>query len=254
VGIRSRLRKNARAAAFAALTAGTLGAWYPLTFRKPDERDRRPIRAGFRVVFTRGVLELFGVEAEIVGGPAPRTERGRLVIANHRSALDIPLVAAHAPGVFLSRGDVGDMPLLGTFAREAGTLFVDREDQGSRASAVRMIRSALKEGETVIVFAEGTTFSGDEVRPFHPGAFLAARGLDVDVLSAGLAYADGAEYGDETFAEHLARIAARPRTKVALVLGEPEPLPKLKDVRDVAEHFRGRVQGLVGRARAKVGK
>lgn len=250
--IAGAIRQPVRAAAFATLTAGTLAAWYPLVARTRDDAERRALLARFRSVYTRVTRRLFGVDAHVLGGPLPRATKGRLVVANHRSGLDIVLVAQLGDGVFLSRGDVATWPLLGEFAKQAGTLFVDREDHGSRASAVRAIRSALKAGETVCVFAEGATFAGDDVRPFHPGAFLAARGLDVDVVAIGLAYAEGAEFGDETFGEHLGRIAARRRTRVAIALGASGPMPAIRDVKEVAEHYRARVEELVRQARAAV--
>jgi 1-acyl-sn-glycerol-3-phosphate acyltransferase len=90
-------------------------------------------------------------------------------------------------------------------------------------TAIRAVRRLLDAGATVIVFPEGTTFLGDEVRPFQPGVFLLGEG--VEVIPVGLAYDHpSAEYGDETLAEHASRIAKRPKTRVAVAIGAPIPL------------------------------
>ena len=56
---------------------------------------------------------------------------------------------------------------------------------------------------------------------------------------------------DHTFVAHLRRVAQRPKTRVALCVGEP--LPVSHDRRAMAAELRAAVQGLVGKARAKLG-
>ncbi len=107
----------------------------------------------------------------------------------------------------VSRADLAGWPLIGFAARSVGTVFVDRADAASGASALRSMRTHLAAGSSVIVFPEGTTFPDDEVRPFQPGAFVAAARAGVDVLPVGLAYetGSGAAFFGEAFTAHLAR-------------------------------------------------
>ena len=124
--------------------------------------------------------------------------------------------------------------------------FVDRNDERSGAQAIRQMRRHLEERRNVIVFPEGTTFDGDEVRTFKRGSFAAARRLDhVRVLPIGVAYEPGSEFVGETFTNHLVRMCARPRTPIWAVLGEPRPVPVTAADE---ESLRGHVQGLVDRA------
>jgi 1-acyl-sn-glycerol-3-phosphate acyltransferase len=149
----------------------------------------------------------------------------------------------------LSRADVANWPILGRLARLGGTIFVDRADKGSGARAIRAIRSALVAGETVSAFPEGTTFAGDEVRPFQPGVFSAAHGNRTPVVPVGLAYDEGSEYVGTTFGRHLIDLAARSRTRVSLVAGEPfEPA---RDTRTTTAEAHVRVQALVHEARER---
>lgn len=174
-----------------------------------------------------------------------------LVVANHRSFVDIPLLLSRFGGPLLSRGDVAEWPVLGWLASVGGTLYVDRSDKSSGAAAVRRIVTRLRSGRSVGVFPEGTTFLDDEVRPFLAGAFLAARQAKRPIVPVGLAYADAsAHFGPETFGVHAENLFALPRVRVGVAVGQPlEPSARTEVL---AEAARQAVQVEVRRARALV--
>ena len=81
-------------------------------------------------------------------------------------------------------------------------MFVDRVGRGERRHRrARDPQAPQVAGQTVIVFPEGTTFAGDEVRPFHAGAFVAALRTGAEIVPVGLAYqrGSGAAFVDESF-------------------------------------------------------
>lgn len=168
----------------------------------------------------RGLLRIGGVELRLDAGWSP-ARGARLVIANHRSAYDIVILYALFGGSMLSRAEVAGWPIFGHAARRSRTIFVDRGSPQSGFQAIRSIREALQRGRTVTVFPEGTTFPGDELRPFAAGAFAAARGLDVDVVPVGLAYPAGTEYVEDTILDHLANLTGRRRLPVGVAVGAP---------------------------------
>jgi len=202
---------------------------------------------GYMRTWTAGLLALFGVEFRVLGVLPPPATTGRLVVANHRTVLDIGALLSHFGGSVLSRGDLEQWPLLGVAAQKAQTIFVDRESKHSGATAIRAIRAQLGRGRTVSVFPEGTTFSGDEVRPFIAGAFVACRKLDVEIVPVGFAYPPDIEWDGETFVEHLQITGARPRTRAVMAVGAPFR----SDARaaELAVRCHGEVQTLVDRAR-----
>lgn len=178
-------------------------------------------------------------------GPLPR---GRLVVANHRSPLDVIAVMRLFGGHFLANHKTRTAPVIGYAAYCVGTLFVDRDDPKSGAQAVRAMRKLLQEKRTVVVFPEGTTFAGDEVRPFKGGAFVAASGLDVEVVPVGLAYPPGMELAaPESIGQHGKRFLSRPFSPVTMVVGEPFDFPAKR--KGVEDDLRDRVQALVDEAR-----
>lgn len=182
------------------------------------------------------------------GAQVPPQHKPRLVIANHRSPFDIGILLSLFGGHALSRADLANWPVLGLAARRAGTIFVDRQSGASGASALRTIRRRLREGASILVFPEGGTFEGDEVRPFKPGALAALRGLDVEIVPVGLAYDPGAEFTDETFVQHVVRVAGRPRTRCVVDIGAPRTATG--SAHELAASLRDEVQRLVDRARS----
>ncbi len=105
-------------------------------------------------VWSLQLLARAGVSLRIQGQP-PLTGPVMLV-ANHISWLDIPVMHAARHCRFVSKSDVQGWPLIGTLATAAGTLYIERS---SRRDALRMVRSmqeALERGEVLAVFPEGT--------------------------------------------------------------------------------------------------
>jgi lyso-ornithine lipid O-acyltransferase len=226
--LRGRARTLFRTAAFGGYSAAALAA-FELHHRRVAPEAVATLRARYKRKVGSDLLALLGVDWRIENEGAPGEERidvddrrPRLVVSNHRTALDIGVLLAHFAGSMLSRAEVARWPVLGRLATHGQTIFVDRSDKASGARAIRQIRAALMAGRTVVAFPEGTTLAGDEVRPFQGGAFAATRGLDVEVVPVGLAYDRGVEWvGGATFLEHVSALAARDGTRVVGVVGRP---------------------------------
>jgi 1-acyl-sn-glycerol-3-phosphate acyltransferase len=242
-------RSGARALGMGALTLSMLAGVSVHEWMSAPEA-RRPVFQRWMKTWAHSLLWLFGVSASWSGATLPAPRGARLIVSNHRSPLDILLLLERFGGVVLSRADLATWPILGPAARKAETIFVDRENTLSGVLAVRALRDRLTAQHTVIVFPEGTTLAGDEVRPFQQGAFAAARGLPVEIVPVGIAYPPGSEFLNESFAQHMTRMACRPRTEVACVIGEPRPMTTAR--KGIAEQARADVQELVYLARREL--
>lgn len=259
--MRSRIRTAARSAGFVGSFATLLSGWLARDqigkLRSESQQAHDDARVQFLRLWCRSQFALFDIRPTFVGaepyaqlnGSAPP---GRLVVANHRSAIDIILLMSVFGGYVISRADLATWPLLGKGAREFGTVFVDRADPKSGARTIRDISDRLKRGHTICLFPEGTTFEGDDVRPFHGGAFLAAKDAGAEVVPVGIAYATGSQaaYVGTTFVQHLAKVAASKSTPVAVVIGEP--VLAAGPAASLAKRLHGDVSALVTRARALV--
>lgn len=108
-----------------------------------------------------------------VSGAERIPEEGVILVANHQSLVDIPLLLSAFPrGVrFIAKRELGRIPLFGRAMAAAGNLFVDREDPRDAVHMIRQARGLLERGCTVAVFPEGTRSEDGSVGEFRPGAF-----------------------------------------------------------------------------------
>lgn len=246
------LRAPLRAAAMGGVSGALFAALTVEARVRPvsDERLEAYVRS-----WASSLLRLLDVELDVDADPGALAKgtAPRLVVANHRSTVDILLMLHLFGGNLLARGDMANWPAIGVLARRAGTLFVDRDDPSSGAAAVQSMRERLRRGITVCVFPEGTTFPGDEVREFQAGAFIAVAREKGLIVPVGLAYeTPDAIYGDEPVADHMKRIAESPIIRVAAAVGAPFSTAGV-GIRALADRARDEVQMLVGRARKRVG-
>jgi 1-acyl-sn-glycerol-3-phosphate acyltransferase len=250
----------ARTAAFVGLTFGMYGL-LEVDTALSAAGEREVVLAKWIARYGRALLRLYGVELR-AGGPYAgegrrypgrgAAGRGRIFVMNHRSGLDVPVTLALFDATIVSRADLADWPVIGMAARRVGTLFVDRESRSSGAAVVHGMVQAIEAGRSVMIYPEGTTYAGDEVRPFRTGAFRTAVRSGAEVVPAGIAYRDRAEFTEDSFVRHMRRVSERPRTHVAVEVGEP--ITQLPDespeaLRDRAQEA---VQALVHRARARL--
>lgn len=112
-----------------------------------------------------------------------------LVVANHLSYLDIILLAAQRPCVFVSKSEVHSWPIFGQCAWLGGTIFVDRKHRGDVAGVADLMGAALDEGALVVLFPEGTSSGGASVLPFKSSLLEPALHVNHPVTAIAIAYA-----------------------------------------------------------------
>jgi 1-acyl-sn-glycerol-3-phosphate acyltransferase len=188
------------------------------------------------------VVRALGIDLVVQGAAPPGPH---LLLANHRSYIDILAILSRHPCAFLAKVEVGEWPLLGTAARLAGTVFVTREDADSRKRARESALGLLQRGVPFAAFPEGTTFRGPGLLPFFPGLFRLAEQYDVPVVPIAVEYADPADawVGDEAFLPHFLRAFGKPRVRVRLVFGRPLQPGLVPDLRSATSTWiRARVR------------
>ncbi|TWV53890.1 1-acyl-sn-glycerol-3-phosphate acyltransferase [Streptomyces misionensis] len=209
-----------RLTAVAALVLAAI-ALSPLGGRLPAEWVRR---------WCRAVVRAIGVRTRITGAAAPAG--GLLLVANHVSWLDVPLLTAVRPARMLGKTEIRRWPVAGPLAARAGTLFIERDRLRALPATVSRIADALRTGSAVAAFPEGSTWCGRAHGRFHGAVFQAALDAGVAVQPVGLRYrlTDGgtgtpaAFVGEDTLPASLWRVA-RTRGLVAEVEVRPAIAP-----------------------------
>nr|WSX48584.1 1-acyl-sn-glycerol-3-phosphate acyltransferase [Streptomyces sp. NBC_00974] len=167
------------AAALALILLGILGA--PPLRLLPERSRHAAVRA-----WATALLGAFGLRITVLGTPGPGG--GRLIVANHISWLDIPLVAAVMPSRMLAKSDIRTWPVLGPLSRQAGTLFIERDRIRALPATVETIARALLAGDRVTVYPEGSTWCGRAQGPFRRAGFQAALDARVPVQPVRISY------------------------------------------------------------------
>jgi lyso-ornithine lipid O-acyltransferase len=137
------------------------------------------VRFGWRLAghiplwFHRLLLRLFSMRVVVRGSP-PGPEP-TLVLANHVSWLDIPVIASLRPLSFVAKSEVANWPMIGLFAKLQRCIFIDRARKAHTAEVNAQMAERLARGEVIVLFPEGTTGDGNRVLPFRSSLVGAAR-------------------------------------------------------------------------------
>jgi 1-acyl-sn-glycerol-3-phosphate acyltransferase len=199
-------------------------------------RNRRSIP----VLYHRILCRLLGVRIVLCG--AQTRQRPLLLVANHVSWLDVSVIAAIAPAVFVAKQEVARWPLVGLLARLQRSIFVNRGRRHETKEVNARIARRLIEGDAVVLFAEGTSSDGNRVLPFHSallgsaGAVLTAPGRvgQVAVQPISIAYVGlgglpmgrrqrplVAWYGEMAFLPHFIGVLRQGAVDVVVTCGDP---------------------------------
>lgn len=110
------------------------------------------------------------------------------IVSNHCSYLDILIIGAIMPAVFVSKREVASWVFLGRMVKLAGTVFVNRESKTAAVRVLEAIKERLESGISVVVFPEGTTNDGINIRDFKSTFFKAPIDSKVPILPISIMY------------------------------------------------------------------
>lgn len=217
----------------------------------PGQARRQKLAA----LASRAVFVMPRVKVKVIGrDKLPAADC--IVVANHASYVDGPLLKGYLPGRFnfVIKGELRDIPIVHFLLRRSGAKFVERTEQSGSARDARHIVKAAQGGESLAFFPEGTFRKQPGVGRFRPGAFVAAvRGalpvvpvaisgtremlpsgrflpwpvpLTIDILPA-------IAPGDPDFADHR-RLAEAARQRILEALDEPDLLHQTGSAEEAA--------------------
>lgn len=217
--------------------------------------------------YHKRVCRLLGIRLSIEGSVPP--DAPVLIVSNHTSWLDIPVLSAVAPVSFVAKKQVGTWPFVSMLAKLQRSVFIDRDRRQASGAAASEIRSRLDSGEAIVLFAEGTSSDGNGVLPFKSALFGALwpgvdNGVDdmpsaeVLVQSVAIVYthvhgvAIGRAnrprigwYGDMEMRSHAWDVLKSGPIDVCIRVGEPMPMQSFGNRKDLALETEGQVRNAV---------
>lgn len=219
------------------------------------------------ILFHRTACALIGVRITQVG------ERSRenpvLLLSNHASWLDISVLGAVAPVVFVAKSEVANWPVFGWLAKLQRTIFVERERRHKTGDAARAMGDRLLGGDVVVLFPEGTSSDGIRILPFRSALIGAVHHTigdqthhdRVTVQPVSIAYVryggvpvgralrdKVAWYGETELVPHLMNMLASGAVDVTVSWGEPVGYGMNADRKRIARDAEAAVRRMTARA------
>ena len=182
--------------------------WFTIYFRFPQLNPQQ--REARVQVWASQLLRIWDIELEVRGKPVLLGPA--LLVCNHISWLDIVVIHATRHCRFVSKSELREWPLIGTLATGAGTLYIERENRKDAMRMVKEMAGALKDGDVLAVFPEGTTGDGLDMLPFHANLIQSAIDGDAPIQPLALQYLDARSgeismaarfVGDDTLVESI---------------------------------------------------
>jgi fatty-acyl-CoA synthase len=111
-----------------------------------------------------------------------------IIVSNHSSYLDVVALKALLEDnfIFVAKREALDYPFISRFLKQSGHLGVERKDAQRSAQDASSVTEALKRGEHILMFPEGTFTHSDGVRPFRLGAFRSAADAHCPIIPVAL--------------------------------------------------------------------
>ena len=191
-------------------------------------------------------LRLLGLRLQVQGEFRPGA---KLLVANLVSWIDIMAVHAVCPEArFVSKADVQHWPLVNRLVAGGGTLYIERERPRDAVRVVHQMAEALRAGDTVAVFPEGTTGDGHTLLPFHANLLQAAIATGTPIQPLALRFSDARHAvspaarfdGEITLRQSLWRLACGEGVVASLWVLDAQATAHA-DRRALAERLRGLV-------------
>jgi 1-acyl-sn-glycerol-3-phosphate acyltransferase len=238
------LRAWARLLMLALVTGGFASFAAIVTAFGMDDVERLRRRGVLFRRWCQTVLKVAGIRL-MARGRCP--ESASLVIANHLSYLDVMVLGADVPMVFVAKSEVASWPVVGPLCAFVGTLFIDRSSRAGLPAVTTSVANLMAAGIRVMVFPEGTTTAGDQLLPFRPALLQPAIDQGAAVVCATLMYetppgsipahASVCWVGDAPFAPHVYGFLGLPSIDAHVVWADE--VLKATNRRDLAARAHG---------------
>ncbi len=171
-----------------------------------------------------------------------------LFLSNHVSYLDIFALGQNLPGWFVAKSEIGSWPVINKLARLQNTIFIERKASKARQH-INILSKHLQAGTNLILFPEGTSTNGAEVKPFKSSLLAAASAENIMIQPVTIVYTryagegmnqatrdNFAWYADMPFGSHFVRVLGLKRLDAIVQFHQPVQLSDFSDRKACAEH------------------
>jgi 1-acyl-sn-glycerol-3-phosphate acyltransferase len=122
-------------------------------------------------------FKYIGMPVKVVGLENIPKEKPFILVSNHQSFLDIPLILGYIPKnvAFVAKKELFKIPVLGWQLTNMGHIKMDRQNARAALQQLATLKETIKNnGKSFIFFPEGTRSTDGKILPFKTGAFKLA--------------------------------------------------------------------------------
>jgi len=134
------------------------------------------------------ILEQAGATVEVRGQSHLHPGETYVVMSNHRSLYDVPVLFDSFPGRLrmVAKSELFRIPIWGRAMQVAGFIDVDRRNSQRAIASLERAKLVLESGTSVWIAPEGTRSRSGELGPFKTGGFMLALGTGHKILPVAL--------------------------------------------------------------------
>lgn len=183
--------------------------------------------------YCRIALKILGISVFIKEKNKLPEDRNSMYVSNHLSYIDILIIAAQKPTLFITSFEVKHTFFLGLMSALGGSLFVERRSVSGVRKDINKIAGLLADGFNICFFPEATSTNGSKILPFKSSFFEAAKKAGITIIPLCIRYPvidnkpadhEGRDhvcfYGDMTFFPHFINLISLKRIEAELIVAE----------------------------------
>lgn len=171
--------------------------------------------------WAQGMLIIMGVKMHITR--YSKVDEPGLILSNHRSYIDVFVNLALNPVYIIAKKEIANWPMFGHGFKIFNMLLIDRGNFRSRVQNMKKVEKVLVEGNSLILYPEGTTHRGPEIGPMKDSTFGIAAGNNIRVYPIAMEYKNpnDAWVGNDLFVPHFLRRSGSLIRHVGVSIGAP---------------------------------
>lgn len=168
---------------FIAVTTYILGTSLALLVSAFVKKKHRPFQVAARI-WARLLILCSGIKISVDGLENIEKNKSYIIAANHQGAADILLALAYMPVYFrfAIKKELFKVPIFGWYLKQAGYFSIDRSAILSAYKTVNIMQEITNDGDSVLIFPEGTRSHDGLLGDFKRGSLLAAQKAKVPVI------------------------------------------------------------------------
>lgn len=187
----------------------------------------------------KGVTFCAGAKIIVKGKENIPKDKAVLFISNHKSIFDIPILVSiiDIPTSFIGKVELKKTPIVSFWMKKNNCIFMDRDNIRQSLKAITKGIQQLKEGESILIFPEGTRIIGEELGEFKKGSLKLATKSNSPIVPiyVGNAY--------EILETHFPWVKS---ANISVNIGEPIFLDNLnaEDKKNLSEYVKNKIEEL----------